>query len=792
MESQNNQSVINRFVSIVRIGIGRYIQYSKDSFATDIFKQSILGSQIIAVLLLLSFMYGLSFELQNNNQPNISLNIVQIILSFFMIILPYIIKDLRRLSNIFSILVFILAIAEIETQFHDVYLEFFDAKSWLVNLALMAAFAFFYVGTPLQFSLVWTTAFIFYTLRSLIETQFQIPTRLATMLSTIVPLAAIWIVLNGFWFRIRLKQLHIQADLTIANQKLTEIDRLRSNFFAGISHEFRTPLTLMLSPLQDMLTEAKNSHWLTEYLRSVERNGSRLLVLVNNLIDLARIDAGRMHLRLESIDLCQHIRGIISLFDQSFKSKGLTLKALLPLQLNVQIDVEKFETILMNLLINALHLTKSGGANIQLDVNQNQLWLTVTDTGTGIPKADKDLIFEYFATLYPSRQYAGLGLALSREFARFLGGDLKLVSTGAEGSTFLLNLPIRPTTTSHNRQAVFAKLPSMPALISEPKETYLPIDTNSNGHLILIVEENKELRNYLCRILSEQFQLEAVQNTQEALDYLSKNTPDLVISDSFMPNSETFKLIQKFRQNKAVKHIPFLFLTTKTTELPKGIDDYLVKPFDQSELLRKASRLIRRKSAEEERIRHERQSLVGDLHDMVGSDLTDLIILLDSLKAEPTFSSKIEHAQHLAKSALSGLRGQIHQREDLELIHNNFMNGIKIILHRRYDSANRRVRFNFQNEQQELFNRDIKIDIGKLLYSIFLEITSNDLKYGVGISNWKFSYQDSILEAYFISNCEKYVNGRLSFANRLIKDNGQHFEEHKQNQYHFHLSLPIR
>lgn len=792
MESQNNQSILNRFISIVKIGIGRYIQYSKDSFATDIFKQSILGSQIIATLLLLSFIYGLSFELQNNNRPNISLNIVQMILSFSLIILPYTIKDLHRLSNIFSILVLILAITEIETQFHDIYLEFYDEKSWLVNLALMAAFAFFYVGTPLQFSMVWTTAFIFYTLRSLIETQFQIPTQMATMLSTIVPLAAIWIVLNGFWFRIRLRHLHMQNELRLANRRLTETDRLRSNFFTGISHEFRTPLTLMLSPLQDMLTEAKNSHWLTEYLKSVERNGSRLLVLVNNLIDLARIDAGRMHLRLESIDLCQHIRGIISLFDQSFKSKGLTLKALLPLQLNVQIDVEKFETILMNLLINALHLTKSGGASIQLDVNQDQLWLTVIDTGKGIPKADKDLIFEYFATLYPSRQYTGLGLALSREFARFLGGDLKLVSTGAEGSTFLLNLPIRPTITSQNRQAVFAKLPSLPALISEPKDNYSPKDTNSTGNLILIVEENKELRNYLCRILSEQFQLEAVQNTQEALDYLLKNTPDLIISDSFMPNSETFEHIQKFRQNKAVRHIPFLFLTTRTTELPKGIDDYLVKPFDQSELLRKASRLIRRKSAEEERIRHERQSLVGDLHDMVGSDLTDLIILLDSLKTEPTFSSKIEHAQQLAKSALSSLRGQIHQREDLELIHNNFMNGIKIILHRRYDSANRRVRFKFQNEQQELFNRDIKIDIGKLLYSIFLEITSNDLKYGIGISNWKFSYQDSTLEAYFISNCEKYVNGRLSFANRLIQDNGQYFEEHKQNQYHFQLSLPIR
>ncbi|MBW7859018.1 MAG: HAMP domain-containing histidine kinase, partial [Leptonema sp. (in: Bacteria)] len=441
-------------MSIIKIGIGRYIYYSKDTFATDIFKQSILGSQIIAILLLFSFIYGLSFELQNNNRPNISLNIIQMILSFSLIILPYIVKDLRKLSNIFSILVLMLAIAEMETQFHDVYLEFYDAKSWLANLALMAAFAFFYVGTPLQFFLVWITAFIFYSVRSLIETQFQIPTQLTTMLSTIVPLAFIWIVLNGFWFRIRLKQLHIQADLTIANQKLTEIDRLRSNFFAGISHEFRTPLTLMLSPLQDMLTEAKNSHWLTEYLKSVERNGSRLLVLVNNLIDLARIDAGRMHLRLESIDLCQHIRGIISLFDQSFKSKGLTLKALLPLQLNVQIDIEKFETILMNLLINALQLTKSGGANIQLDLNQDQLWLTVTDTGAGIPTADKDLIFEYFATLYPSRQYAGLGLALSREFARFLGGDLTLVSTGAEGSTFLLNLPIRPTISSQNRQTI--------------------------------------------------------------------------------------------------------------------------------------------------------------------------------------------------------------------------------------------------------------------------------------------------------------------------------------------------
>jgi signal transduction histidine kinase/CheY-like chemotaxis protein len=662
-----------------------------------------------------------------------------------------------------------------ETQFHDVNIDYSDARSWLASLALMAAFSFFHIGPPVQFIAVWLLAFLYYFLRILAMNQYEVPPPLVSMASTIVPLMAIWIIVNTWWFRIRLQYTEAIENLKAANAKLTEIDRFRSNFFAGISHEFRTPLTLILSPLQSFIEKTEDEESVI-YLRSVRKNGNRLLTLVNNLIDLARLDSGRMDLHLEAVDVCELVRGILAIFDQSFRSRGLSLRSELPLQLLTRVDVEKTETILINLLANALKFTDQGGATVRVKQQSHLITISVEDSGPGIAPDHRQLLFERFGAVRTPQSGSGLGLALSRELARFMNGDLTLRSSGAAGSTFELTLPLYPILFNEKQSARITTSFSMPEEMSA-----LPAasaESESDRPLVLIVEDDAELRQYLHRITDERFNGLTASDGEQAFELATDRTPDAVVTDIIMPSMDGFELLQRFRGHRELRNIPFLFLTARAgledrlEGLRLGGDDYLVKPFDPPELLEKVSALIRRKQREEEGLRSERQSLVGDLHDMVGSDLTDLLIVLDSMKPDDAPGHKVENARRLARSVLGALRDRIHEREDMQLIQDNFMHGVKVILNRRYAAVGRGVRFRFNSDEEERFVEHLSLHQRHALYAVFLEISTNDLKYGQGISTWELSYRNGTLRATFQAQSTHETVGRLTFIRRLRDEGG--------------------
>lgn len=777
--------------------------------AERVYEQSIRGAQFLGTVLLLSFSYSLWLEYHSGIPANVQLTLAQWIAAFLIIVQPLLFRwsniqifsrrflkmqGMTIVSRSFGLLMGIITILEMETQFHDVNIDYSDARSWLANLALMAAFSFFHIGPPIQFIAVWMFAFLYYFARIIIINQHEIPVPLVSMASTIVPLSAIWIIVNAWWFRIRLQYTEASENLKAANARLTEIDRFRSNFFAGISHEFRTPLTLILSPLQSFLEKAEDEE-LANYLQSVRKNGNRLLTLVNNLIDLARLDSGRMDLHLEAVDLCELVRGILAIFDQSFRSRGLSLRSELPLQLLTRLDIEKTETILINLLANALKFTDEGGAMVRVKQQSHLITISVEDTGPGIEADHRQSLFERFGAVRTPRSGSGLGLALSRELARFMNGDLTLRSGNGAGSSFDLTLPLYPILFKEKQSARITSSFSMPEEISA-----LPVpalERETDRPLVCIVEDDDELRQYLHRIIGMRFRVITASDGAEAFDLAIDHPPDAVITDIVMPSMDGFDLLQRFRSSRELRGIPFLFLTARAgledrlEGLRLGGDDYLVKPFDPPELLEKASVLIRRKQREEEGLRSERQSLVGDLHDMVGSDLTDLLIVLGSMQPDVPPGDRVESARRLARNVLGALRDRIHEREDMQLIQDNFMHGVKVILNRRYAAVGRGIRFRFDTDEEESFVDHLDLHQRHALYAVFLEISTNDLKYGQGISTWELSYRGGTFRATFQAQSAQETVGRLSFIKRLRDEGGVCSEKNERGFYIFRLKMKL-
>lgn len=792
----------SEIVSLIQ-SLWRFISPPVTRDVEGVYAQSFQGARFLGAVLVVSLVYSLSVEYNRSNTVNVILTLLQIIVALLITAQSQLLRwsvlqnfshqilrmsTIRLMAHSFGLLMGILAILEMETQFHDLYFYYFDARSWLTNLALMAAFSFFHIGPPVQFITVWLLAYLFYFARILFLEGGEVS--VVSMASTIIPLSIVWMIVNAWWFHIRLKYIEASEKLKAANEKLKEIDRFRSNFFAGISHEFRTPLTLILSPLQAFLDKAEDED-LATYLRSVRKNGNRLLTLVNNLIDLARLDSGRMDLHLEAVDVCELVRGILGIFHQSFRSRGLTLKSELPLQLLTKLDVEKTETVLFNLLSNALKFTEQGGATVRVIEHKDRFTIRVEDTGPGIAEDHRAVIFERFGS--SSRSGSGLGLALSRELARFMNGDLILREDSETGSVFDLILPLYPVSFKE-KQAL-----QITSRFSLTEETACPLAASGRAErpLVLIVEDDMELRHYLMKIIGDRFAVSAAADGASALELASAHRPDVVITDIVMPAMNGFELLQRFRASRDLRSIPFLFLTARAgledrlEGLRLGGDDYLVKPFDPPELLEKISVLIRRKRAEEAELQSERRSFVGDLHDVVGSDLTDLLVLLDSMQPDAAPGDRLMQMKSLAQNVLAALRNQIHEREDMQLIQDNFMLGVKVILNRRYAAAGRGIRFRFDSEEEKSFVDHLNLQERRLLYAIFLEITTNDIRYGRGTSMWYLTYQEGTFCAAFEAESTQHSPGRLSFMKRLKEAGGSCSEKIEHGRYTFRLTLKM-
>ena len=384
---------------------------------------------------------------------------------------------------------------------------------------------------------------------------------------------------------------------------LSELDNLKSRFFTNISHEFRTPITLILGPLKDMYNGTFKGDQ-KSVLAVMIRNGQRLLRLINQLLDLSKLEAGKMTLHTTPIDLVQFIREIASSYESVAADKKIRYFFYPELQeLMVYIDQEKIEKVVHNLLSNAFKFTREGGEIIlNLKVQEKQ-WASVSvkDTGIGIPADQLDKIFDRFYQVDSSqtRDYegSGLGMALAKELVTLHHGKIMVESTEGKGTIVTLWLPLGKDQLRKDEiiDSVRSKMlspeltPTKSILKMENENETLTV-SSSEAPVLLIVEDNGDMRRYISKTLSAHYQIIEAENGKEGVMRAEESVPDLIISDIMMPEMDGYKLCELIKSNELTSHIPVILLTAKADResklagLETGADDYLSKPFDADEL----------------------------------------------------------------------------------------------------------------------------------------------------------------------------------------------------------------
>lgn len=389
--------------------------------------------------------------------------------------------------------------------------------------------------------------------------------------------------------------------------RIKELDTAKTRLYTNITHEFRTPLTVIMGMAQQTLE--KPSENLAFNQEMILRNGQQLLQLVNEMLDLSRLESGKMALRLIQGDVIAFLRYMLESFHSLAESQQKQLHFLSTLQeLDCAYDPEKLRQIVSNLLSNALKFTPESG-NIYLSIDRSFqaekpfLQITVKDTGIGIPEAQLPHIFDRFyqvddSTTRPG-EGAGIGLALTKELVNLLEGEIRVSSPAigsTKGSEFTVLLPLQMAAETIVESQPSAEEKPLPVQVNPPLTTPIQIEKEA-GHLILLVEDNPDVAAYLNSCLPE-YRLEFAVDGQEGLDKATELIPDLIISDVMMPRMDGFTLCQHLRDDERSSHIPIILLTAKAdfesklTGLDRGADVYLEKPFQPEELRLRIRKLL--------------------------------------------------------------------------------------------------------------------------------------------------------------------------------------------------------
>lgn len=435
-------------------------------------------------------------------------------------------------------------------------------------------------------------------------------------------------------------------------EALAEIDRAKTTFFSNVSHEFRTPLTLMLGPIEEALSEKSQlSQEQRERTEILHRNSLRLLKLVNTLLDFSRIEAGRIQAVYEPTDLAALTADLASSFRSAIEKAGMQLIVdCPPLPQHVYVDHEMWEKIVLNLLSNAFKYTFKGNITVSLRQTKDGVEFSVQDTGVGIPQEELPHMLERFHRVKGTegRTYegTGIGLSLVQELVKLHGGTIRVQSGLGKGSTFTVSLPRGTTHLPHERiaaqrtlasTAIHAQVYVNEALGLLPEQeagaTFLPEARQGlqqkappdNGKQtraarILFADDNADMRVYVSRLLQQRYEVQAVADGKAALAAVKQSQPDLVLADVMMPKMDGFELLQALRSDPQTSTLPVILLSARAGEeariegMEAGADDYLIKPFSARELLARVGAHLeadRTRKEVERAVKTERERLYG-------------------------------------------------------------------------------------------------------------------------------------------------------------------------------------
>ncbi|NRQ33914.1 SpoIIE family protein phosphatase [Nonomuraea sp. NN258] len=382
-------------------------------------------------------------------------------------------------------------------------------------------------------------------------------------------------------------------------EQLAALNQAKTTFFSNISHEFRTPLTLMLGPLDDVLADPAGPRPADrELVEMSRRNALRLLKLVNTLLDFSRAEAGPLHPRLEPVDLGAMTAELASLFQTAVERGGLRLTVdCRPLPRPVPVDAEMWEKIILNLLSNAFKFTLDGEITVTVDHAGDWARVRVSDTGVGIPSQELARLFDRFhrvaGTRARSEEGSGIGLSLVHELIQRHGGTIEVDSTTDVGTTFTMLLPYGTTAATAAAASPSPGPERSAAYLQEALSWAPPAPTapEEQPAEVLIVDDNADMREHLVRTLAPHWRVQVVSDGRAALKVVGRAAPELVLTDVMMPHLDGFGLLKALRAADATRHLPVIMVSARAGQeatlegLDAGADDYLIKPFTAAELI---------------------------------------------------------------------------------------------------------------------------------------------------------------------------------------------------------------
>lgn len=419
------------------------------------------------------------------------------------------------------------------------------------------------------------------------------------------------LIITALFITRKLIQQREQMKYAIAQERqeairMHELDMMKIKFFTNVSHEFRTPLTLILTPIEKILRQTVDNDQQHQF-KLIQRNAKRLLNLVNQLLDFRKLEVQEIRFNPSEGDIIQFIKETVYSFSDLSEKKNITFEFNTSLgSLETIFDQDKLEKILFNLLSNAFKFTPEHGSvtvNIQLETGEKERWLViqVKDTGIGIPADKQEKIFDrFFQNELPKsivNQGSGIGLSITKEFARSHNGTVTVESEVGMGSTFTVRLPVTEVFHHAEETANEAIFTTSESEAANPVEAEFEA-SGSRKPLLLLVEDNEDFRFYLKDNLKFEFRILEAKDGQEGWRQVLRYIPDLIVSDVMMPEMNGIELCRKVKEDQRVSHIPIILLTARTEEeqklegLQTGADDYITKPFNFEILTSRIRNLI--------------------------------------------------------------------------------------------------------------------------------------------------------------------------------------------------------
>lgn len=440
----------------------------------------------------------------------------------------------------------------------------------------------------------------------------------AIALPPLVPLAIKMIQNAGLSERRRLELEDAHQELSHLYERLKEFDGMKTQFFANVSHELRTPLTLIIGPTNRLLASPALGDEDRHSLETVRRNAHLLLHHVNDLLDVAKMESGEMKPQYAEVDLAYLARVTAGNFETLAQDRGIELKVAAPHEIPVQVDPEKLQRVLMNLLSNALKFTPQQGV-VQLELHAlpgengaRRVVIQVRDSGPGIPLEFRDKVFERFQQIDASstRRYegTGLGLAIVRDFVELHGGVVRIDDAPEGGARFVVELPATAPEGTPVRSEAFPLDEATPAERWSPgalasTSTELAPDAAEERATVLVVEDNPDLNHFISETLTGEYRVVSARDGQEGLEKALAAPPDLIVSDVMMPRMSGDQLLYAVRSRPELEAVPMVLLTAKADDdmrvklLRAGAQDYVMKPFSGEELRARVGNLVSIKRA---------------------------------------------------------------------------------------------------------------------------------------------------------------------------------------------------